>query len=199
MQSLLEVETRAVGRPQDSTTVMRALERIRETGFRTLNVDLMYGLPGQTPESWEASLRGVLAFEPEELYLYPLYARPKTGLERMNVPEEDRRLRLYREGRALLLERGYEQVSMRMFRRSCVPPDGEAHPYRPVYCCQEDGMVGLGCGARSYTRRLHYSTEYAVSPGAVRTLIRDYSTRSEDEFGGAHHGYIRPLAKVSRV
>ena len=41
---------------------------------------------------------------------------------------------------------GYRQESMRQFRRADVPaPDG------PDYCCQDDGMVGLGCGARSYT------------------------------------------------
>jgi oxygen-independent coproporphyrinogen-3 oxidase len=51
-------------------------------------------------------------------------------------------------------------------------------------------MVGLGCGARSYSQCLHYATEYAVSPGAVRSLIRDFSARSEEEFRFAAHGYV---------
>jgi oxygen-independent coproporphyrinogen-3 oxidase len=42
------------------------------------------------------------------------------------------------------------------------------------YCCQTDGMVGLGCGARSYTSALHYSFEYAVGIGHVRGIIDDY-------------------------
>jgi oxygen-independent coproporphyrinogen-3 oxidase len=106
----------------------------------------------------------------------------------MDGPGEDRRLELYRVGRDFLLERGYEQLSMRMFRRTALP--GEERPEGPVYCCQEDGMVGLGCGARSYTRSLHYSTEYAVAPGAVRSLIRDYSQRSEADFESADYGYL---------
>ena len=41
---------------------------------------------------------------------------------------------------------------------------------RTDYCCQEDGMIGLGPGARSYTRSMHYSTEYAVGQTGVRIL-----------------------------
>ena len=46
---------------------------------------------------------------------------------------------------------------MRMFRRADAPPQGPDD-----YGCQDDGMVGLGCGARSYTAALHYSFDYAV-------------------------------------
>lgn len=42
------------------------------------------------------------------------------------------------------------------------------------YACQTDGMVGLGCGARSYTSRLHYSFDYAVDATEVRRIIDDY-------------------------
>ncbi|MBD4029592.1 coproporphyrinogen III oxidase family protein, partial [Xanthomonas citri pv. citri] len=70
----------------------------------------------------------------------------------------DERLVLYRAGRDHLLAAGYTQVSMRMFRAPHAR-DGDA----PVYCCQSDGMVGIGCGARSYTAGLHYSSEYGVS------------------------------------
>jgi oxygen-independent coproporphyrinogen-3 oxidase len=59
----------------------------------------------------------------------------------------------------------------------------------PVYHCQEDGMIGLGCGARSYTRRLHYSQEWAVASRAVRGIIDDYSARSSAELARAHHGF----------
>lgn len=42
------------------------------------------------------------------------------------------------------------------------------------YCCQDDGMIGLGCGARSYTRRLHYSHDYAVELRHVRGVLSSY-------------------------
>ena len=50
-------------------------------------------------------------------------------------------------------------------------------------------MVGLGCGARSYTRGLHYSTEWAVGAKGVRGILADYMARSAEAFGAAQHGF----------
>jgi oxygen-independent coproporphyrinogen-3 oxidase len=63
---------------------------------------------------------------------------------------------------------------MRMFRRDDAPDLGGGE-----YSCQSDGMVGLGCGARSYTQRLHYSFDYAVSPRAVRRIIDSFVTTTD--------------------
>jgi oxygen-independent coproporphyrinogen-3 oxidase len=186
VQSFVEAEVGASGRAQRNQWVESAIERIRDLRFPVLNLDLIYGLPGQTVESWLASLRSALRWQPEELYLYPLYVRPLTGLARWGRQSEDAlRLDCYRHGRDLLLAEGYEQVSMRMFRKRASKGEEEEGP---VYCCQEDGMVGLGCGARSYTRALHYSTEYAVGSAAVREVIADYVARDEAAFASADYG-----------
>ncbi len=180
VQSFLETEVHAVGRAQQTRIVESALGHIRDAGFPTLNIDLMYGLPGQTVESWLDSIRAALAYQPEELYLYPLYVRALTGLARMRtVPaaQDDIRVECYRAARDLLLGVGYTQVTMRMFRSSHAPTaDG------PVYCVQEDGMVGLGCGARSYTKSLHYSGEYAVGSHSIRAILDDYLAKSDADF-----------------
>jgi oxygen-independent coproporphyrinogen-3 oxidase len=184
VQSFVETEVAAAGRPQKTADVETALGRLRAAGFPTLNIDLIYGLPGQTVASWLASVRSALRWKPEELYLYPLYVRPLTGLHRARRDEEDSRPACYREARALLLDAGYVQVSMRMFRRRHAPAaDG------PVYCCQEDGMVGLACGARSYTRSLHYSTEYAVRAPGIREILADYVARPDESFDRADYGF----------
>jgi oxygen-independent coproporphyrinogen III oxidase len=186
VQSFDEEEVRAAGRPQRTADVHRALERIRDAGFPLLNVDLIYGLPGQTVESWLRSVRQVLTYRPEELYLYPLYVRPLTGLGRTGARTWDQqRLDSYRTARDLLRCSGYRQVSMRMFRLAgCA----EA-PDAPEYCCQSDGMLGLGCGARSYTAALHYSTEYAVGRQGVGEILFDYVARSGKEFSHARWGF----------
>ncbi|MCO5974624.1 STM4012 family radical SAM protein [Actinoallomurus soli] len=184
VQSFVDAEARAAVRPQKRAEVESALDRIRATGFDTLNIDLIYGIDGQTPESWLSSLDAALSWEPEELYLYPLYVRPLTGLGRQGRSWDDQRLELYRIGRDHLLGLGYEQVSMRMFRR----PSAGTGDDGTTYCCQTDGMVGLGCGARSYTTELHYSFEYAVGASAVRGIIDEYvRTR---EFGDARVGFV---------
>jgi oxygen-independent coproporphyrinogen-3 oxidase len=184
VQSFVEAEVAAAGRPQKTADVEAALDRLRAAGFPTLNLDLIYGLPGQTVASWLASVRAALRWRPEELYLYPLYVRPLTGLGRSRHGWEDLRPDCYREARALLQDAGYVQVSMRMFRGRHAPAEDG-----PVYCCQEDGMVGVGCGARSYTRALHYATEYAVRAPGIRELLADYVARTDEAFDRADFGF----------
>lgn len=188
IQSFIEDEARAAGRPQKTSRVEQAVAWIQAAGFPNVNLDLIYGLPGQTPETWEHSLARLIELGPNEVFLYPLYVRPLTGLGRRDGtrdPEDDRRLRLYRQGRERLLGAGYEQLSMRLFRR----PDPAGTPAPPSYSCQEDGMVGLGCGARSYTRSLHYSGEYAVGARGVREVLSRWVEQSDEELGAASYGF----------
>lgn len=183
VQSFVDDEARAAVRPQRRADVEAALGRIRDAGVPVLNIDLIYGIDGQTEATWRASLDAALAWRPEELYLYPLYVRPLTGLGRLGAASapgtgaaadaawDDQRLRLYRAGRDHLLAEGYEQVSMRMFRRTGAPHEGPDD-----YACQTDGMIGLGCGARSYTSSLHYSFDYAVEMREIRGIIDAFTT-----------------------
>ena len=218
VQSFIESEVLATGRRQTTAQVEAALNRMREVGFPTINIDLIYGLPGQTVDSWLYSIRATLRFQPEEIYLYPLYVRPLTGLGRSDKEWDDVRLACYREGRSLLLSSGYTQVSMRMFQRGgegdkedkeddlgtrgqggqekispLSPPSSLSPPLplspSPVYCCQADGMVGLGCGARSYTDTLHYSNDYAVGSREIRDILQAYIQTPDDAFEYANYGF----------
>jgi oxygen-independent coproporphyrinogen III oxidase len=186
VQSFLEDEVHAVGRAQNTDAVHRTLERLRGTGFPTLNIDLIYGMPNQTAQTWLESLRTALFYEPEELFLYPLYVRPLTGLDKLGRSWDDHRLALYRTGRDFLLEHGYEQQSMRVFRRrSATSRDADGVGFD----AQHDGLIGLGCGSRSYTRSLHYSSEYAVGQRGVRDIIADFNARDDASFAVATHGF----------
>jgi oxygen-independent coproporphyrinogen III oxidase len=184
VQSFVDREVLSTQRRQTSLQVQAALTRIRETGFPTLNLDLIYGLPGQTVETWLNSIRTALQFQPEEIYLYPLYVRPLTGLGMSDRQWDDIRMACYRAGRDLLRSEGYTQVSMRMFRS-----DRAIDSSSPVYCCQADGMVGLGCGARSYTRSLHYSNDYAVNAKEIRSIIEQYITADDETFDSVNYGF----------
>ncbi|MEV4613308.1 STM4012 family radical SAM protein [Kitasatospora sp. NPDC049258] len=196
VQSFLDEEARSAVRPQKRAAVEAALGRIRAAGFPVLNIDLIYGIDGQTEASWLRSLDAALAWRPEELYLYPLYVRPLTGLGRRTAEISEagwdaQRLALYRAGRDHLLAHGYQQVSMRMFRRLDSPAAGDGE-----YACQTDGMVGLGCGARSYTSRLHYSFDYAVNATEVRGIIDDYV--ATEDFDRAEVGHPMSGAEARR-
>ncbi|MFF3403909.1 STM4012 family radical SAM protein [Streptomyces sp. NPDC002659] len=185
IQSFVDAEARAAVRPQRRADVEAALTRIRDARIPVLNIDLIYGIEGQTADTWRGSLDAALAWGPEELYLYPLYVRPLTGLGRIGAEADaawdNRRLRLYRQGRDHLVEHGYEQISMRMFRRKDAPKQPADD-----YACQTDGMIGLGCGARSYTSALHYSFDYAVDMREIRSIIDNYT--ATDDFSHAEVG-----------
>ncbi len=196
VQSFIESECKAVNRPQQAAEVHRALRAIRDAGTPNLNLDLMYGLPNQTPKTWDYSLRAALEYHPEEVYLYPLYVRPLTTLGRKerSAPSpagaqpgaiDRERVELYDQGRALLLEAGYRQVSMRMFQRPTATATAG-----PAYCCQDDGMIGLGPGARSYTRSVHYSSEWAVGARGVRDIIDRWIVKTDAELGVADYGFV---------
>ncbi len=194
VQSFVDAEVRSAVRRQHVSEVENALAEIRGAGAAVLNLDLIYGIDGQTPRSWAASLQRALAWEPEEVFCYPLYVRPLTGLERRaggrrgvahgeqaGDPSWDaRRLAMYRVAVEVLTGAGYRQESMRMFRRR------DLAPVAAPYCCQDDGMIGLGAGARSYTTGLHYSHDYAVELRQVRRVLAGYL--DADDLGVARFG-----------
>ncbi|TYQ19643.1 UNVERIFIED_ORG: oxygen-independent coproporphyrinogen-3 oxidase [Zoogloea ramigera] len=206
IQSFAAGEMRALARPQQNATVHHAIGLIRAAGFPTLNLDLIYGIAGQTVASLLASIDSALAFVPEEIYLYPLYVREQTGLGKvarrqgaqtldpiMLASDGDSRLALYAAARDHLRARGYVQVSMRMFRAPHAPSDAG-----PSYCCQNDGMVGLGAGARSYTSQLHYSSEYAVARTETIGIIDNYLALDQARFAQAEHGYLLEVQDQQR-
>lgn len=59
-------------------------------------------------------------------------------------------------------------------------------------------MIGLGCGARSYTQALHYSSEYAVGRAGVREILAGYLERDEATFARAEYGIQIDAAEQRR-
>jgi oxygen-independent coproporphyrinogen-3 oxidase len=51
-------------------------------------------------------------------------------------------------------------------------------------------MVGLGCGARSYTRTLHYSDRYGVERASVTSILQQYVNTPASSFAQAHYGFV---------
>ncbi|MGV3771785.1 MAG: STM4012 family radical SAM protein [Verrucomicrobiales bacterium] len=183
VQSFVPEDLIAMKRPQPAGQLEAACDLIKRTGFAVFNIDLIYGAEGQDALRWKQSLERALEWLPEELYLYPLYIRKLTKLDRTGKKPGEHRRDLYRQARDILTAAGYRQISMRFFRRADIVRHTD-------YCCQEDGMVGLGPGARSYTDSLHYSSEYAVGQTEVRGIISKFNALEEDHHAFAHYGTI---------
>ncbi|MEK4062872.1 MULTISPECIES: STM4012 family radical SAM protein [Paenibacillus] len=185
IQSFVAAESAAIYRPQNPEVVYRALELLGKYQFPILNLDLIYGLPGQSVESWLYSLNQALLYEPEEIFLYPLYTREHTIVKPGDLlRQQDLRHDCYTAACQLLAEHGYRQYSMRRFAKET------AGTSKAIlgYSCQEEGMVGLGCGARSYTREVHYASRYGVSRKATESIIADYV--SSESYDTADYGIV---------
>lgn len=177
IQSWIEAETKQLGRPQSPELAAKAVQYLVDSKIPEVNIDLIYGISGQKIKTWQYSLERTLEFQPMEIYLYPLYTRPLTGLDKPNSPvNDDNRLFLYRQGRDYLLANGYQQVSMRCFRKVDAPIIDS------TYDSTTNGMIGIGAGARSYTKTLHYSSEYAVSRKVIKSIIQGYSEKKDFNF-----------------
>ncbi|MHB9023164.1 MAG: radical SAM family heme chaperone HemW [Armatimonadota bacterium] len=80
VQSLRDAELRTLGRVHTTREAETSVAALRAAGIRQVNIDLMYGLPGQTAASWEDTLRRALALRPEHLSLYSLMLEEGTPL-----------------------------------------------------------------------------------------------------------------------
>jgi oxygen-independent coproporphyrinogen-3 oxidase len=84
-----------LGRRHDAEKAIRAIEASRKAGFHLLGLDLIYGVPGQTLESWLATLRRAITFSPEHLSCYQLTLEDNTPMgkahrtEAFAFPEEE--------------------------------------------------------------------------------------------------------------
>lgn len=194
IQSFVAAESAAIYRPQQPEIVYKALELLTKDRFPILNLDLIYGLPGQSMESWLYSLEEALRYDPEEIFLYPLYTREHTIVKPDEITRQpDIRLACYNAARELLLARGYGQFSMRRFAKAAMP---RSNKDLLDYSCQEEGMVGLGCGARSYAGNVHYSSHYGVSRKATESIIADYV--AADSYEQADYGIVLGLEDQQR-
>ena len=153
VQSFLDQELAMLGRRHKAESAKKALSLLKATGFDCLNVDLIYGIRYQTMASLQYSLDQTMAYDPEELFVYPLYIRKGTGLySDASVPHE-RTYEFYWFIRDYLLKQGYHQVSMRRFTRQAAEPGTG---------CGFESTLSLGCGGRSYLGNIHCCTPYSV-------------------------------------
>ena len=175
IQTLDQDELERIGRPYPLSTVDDAVAAINEAGFDNVNYDLIYGLEGQTEESWLRSLERTLAYQPTTITLYPVVFRPLTVIDRRHRLDEhgfaaaEAKYHLYDLSVAALAQRGYRQDSLVRF--TTLDRDGyqqEAADFSGV------PLLGLGAGARSYAERVHYGTDFAVGRKATNEIIAGF-------------------------
>jgi oxygen-independent coproporphyrinogen-3 oxidase len=113
---------KAIHRVQDMQTNHAAMAHLRRHGFESVNIDLIYGLPGQTPEGFRRTIEAVLTLEPDRLavfnYAHVPWLKPAQKIvARHALPDAEMKLALLRTVFETLGEAGYIAVGMDHFAR----------------------------------------------------------------------------------
>lgn len=190
LQSANDTELKALGRIHTFDEFRESYDLARRAGFRNINVDLMYGIPGQTEDSLAETLAKVVSLEPEHISLYGLRIEDGTPFaERrgsLALPEEDAECAMYFSAVEFLAENGWAQYEISNFAK---PGKQCLHNLR-YWNCEE--YLGFGPGAHSYFggRRFAYrrDTEAYIQnleyQGSVPDILsEDYAIKPSERLG----------------
>jgi len=153
VQSFVDRELTILGRVHDSRQGRQCIDWAQQAGFTNVNLDLIYGIPGQRRSDWLATLTRAMDCGPQHISAYLLQLEPDVPLAReiatgqQAMLTDDQEADLYYEGRALLLSRGYQHYELSNF----------AHP---GFQCRHNltywrggRYLGVGAGAVSFGGR----------------------------------------------
>lgn len=149
---------KAVNRIQDEGKTLGLIDAARKSGFNSVSVDLIYGLPLQTAESFETTIDSVLSVRPDRLSVYnyahlPHLFRAQRMINTEDVPAPEVRLQLLDSTISKLVEAGYVYIGMDHFAL----PDDELslamengtlqRNFQGYSTCRETDLVGMGVSA----------------------------------------------------
>ena len=172
-----------LGRPHNYDQAVTAVERIRRAGFRNLSLDLMYGLPGQKLEDWQATVENVLKLRPEHISCYGLKVEEGTPLyevqELCDLADDDMQADMYLAAIEIFKNHGYRQYEISNFCRK-----GNVSRHNLKYW-QGGEYLGFGpdaasdFGGRRFTavRDIHAYIEGILTGGMVLREVQEVPPR----------------------
>lgn len=165
-----------LGRRHRGSQAEDCVKLAREVGYENLALDLIYGLPTQSLEEWEETLRRALRAEPDHLSLYLLMVEPGTKLEsqiragELVYPEAELVADMDDLAQQLLEEQGFRRYEVSSYTRP-----GKECLHNHVYWRDQE-YVGLGCGAVSYLdgwrqKRISHPHYYCLAVESGRSPV----------------------------
>ncbi len=143
IQSFSDLHLQQLGRIHGAREALSAVAMARQAGFDNINLDLMHGLPGQTPADAEQDLRTAIELQPQHLSWYQLTIEPNTEFYSRppSLPVEDALADIQQAGEALLASHGYQQYEVSAYAQ---PQRRSRHN---LNYWQFGDYLGLGAGA----------------------------------------------------
>ena len=155
LQSANSDELSALSRIHTKTDFEASYLAARKAGYENINVDIMFGIPFQTLESFTRTLDYVTSLEPEHISMYGLKIEDGTPFalsrDTLVLPDEDTEADMYFDGIRYLEAKGFRHYEISNFAL----PGYECRHNLKYWNCDE--YLGLGCAAHSYFRGLRFS------------------------------------------
>jgi oxygen-independent coproporphyrinogen-3 oxidase len=151
---------KAVNREQDETFIKQLLTRAKEQGFQSTNLDMIYGLPLQTKQSFAFTLEKVLALDPARLSIFnyahmPSLFAAQRKINEDDMPKPEQKLAILQHTIEFLTQSGYQFIGMDHFAKpddelALAQKNGILHRNFQGYTTQEDAdLLGMGVSAIS--------------------------------------------------
>lgn len=157
VQSFCNKELTFLGRAHTARDFWLAFENARQAGFNNINIDLIYGLPGQKLSEWQNNLKSALCARTEHVSIYPLTIEPGTEFYRTRVrTEENLQSDMYEWSLDFMESAGYEHYEISNW---ALPGCRSSH--NMIYW-QNGEYIGLGAGAASYLNGRRWKNECGV-------------------------------------
>lgn len=157
LQTRDDQELKTIGRRYRSGEQWSLAEEAMSVGFKNVCVDLIYGLPGQTIESWHKSVNDCIQLFPHTICCYPLTERPHTGFAKSRCARSsfsDYDMWVYAD--SILRSAGYVRQSHVRWAR-----EGGGYRQKELHWGMEN-LMGFGAGARSYLWEVDLRTNYSI-------------------------------------
>lgn len=157
VQSFDQQLLQKLGRTHTNDDVYKAIDNAIAVGFQNINIDLMYGLPGQSIELWEDTLEKALLLNLPHYSAYSLIVEPKTifyiqfSKGMLHLPPEEQEAKMY----DLLMER-MEDSGLSQYEISNFAKEGFQSLHNKIYW-DNDEYAGFGAGAHGYMNGIRYS------------------------------------------
>lgn len=158
---------RLLGRIHDHYQSIQAIHWAKQAGFKNINLDLIYGLPGQTLEEWEKTLLDALSLSTQHFSLYALGLEEGTLLydwvEKGMVenPDPDLAAEMYELADRLLLENNYECYEISNYFK--VDKVTNFRCQHNLQYWHDQPYIGLGAGAHGYLGDIRYENVSGIS------------------------------------
>jgi len=145
VQSFDDQQLQALGRIHNATEVLKAFESARKAGFSNINLDLMFGLPGQTVQQGLEDVERALQLQPEHLSYYQLTIEPNTLFHAKPpvLPDDDRIWEIQHEAQQRMTTQGYLQYEVSAYAKA----NRQCFHNRNYW--EFGDYLGIGAGAHS--------------------------------------------------